>query len=254
MNSYDFVLIAGTVLFMLVLGFVVVFFLIHLKKNKEHKKETELLQLTFQKELLKVQLEVQEQTFKDISQELHDNIGQILTLAKLNLNTLDFQNPATLPDKTEDTKQLISSAISNLRDLSRTLNTDAIVVTGLAGAIETELNRIEKTGIVKTKLLISGNRSLMLTPEQELILFRITQESLQNIIKHAGASFITVEITYQPPGLQLSIRDNGKGFNVKDISHEGSGLKNMENRASLIGAKLSVESTAEKGTIVNVVV
>jgi signal transduction histidine kinase len=93
----------------------------------------------FQQTLLQSQLEIQEQTLKNISQEIHDNIGQALTLVKLNLNTMDFDLNEQSNQKIITSKELISKAINDLRDLSRSLNTDIIADLGLQNAIEQEL-------------------------------------------------------------------------------------------------------------------
>src|SRR5690606_6033411 len=121
------------------------------------------------------QLEIQEQTLKNISQEIHDNIGQALTLAKLNLNAVMAED-TQLQEKILNSKELVSKAITDLRDLSHSLDTDYVLEMGLQRSIEYELELIRKTGIVRTDLHVEGNLQ-RLERQKELILFRIVQES-----------------------------------------------------------------------------
>lgn len=207
-------------------------------------------------ELLRAQTEIQEQTFKNISQEIHDNIGQALTLAKLNLNTMLPQENEQLCEKILNSKDLVSKAIADLRDLSRSLDTDYIKEMGLQRAIEYELEMLQKTGTIGTFLHVEGTM-VRLDKQKELILFRIIQETFHNIIKHAEATQLEVSIQYKPSELEMLIADNGKGLDLTPLSEAnnpefGLGIRNMHSRAKLIGAVFEMKSILEKGTQVKI--
>ena len=125
------------------LVFLVSFFILfrgyYLRRLKFYK-EKQSLEFNFKQQLLQTQLEIQEQTLKTISEEIHDNVGQVLSLAKLNLNTLDN----TSDKKIQDTKNLVAKAINDLRNLSRCIHGDRIAQLGLQQSIEDELNIVEK--------------------------------------------------------------------------------------------------------------
>ncbi|HMK26692.1 MAG TPA: sensor histidine kinase [Chitinophagaceae bacterium] len=215
------------------------------------------LKVEFQETLLRTQLEIQEQTLKNISQEIHDNVGQVLSLAKLNLNTMDVAKTEQLQGKIDNTLSQVSKAINDLRDLSKSFNTDNITAIGLVRAIESELEMIKKTDFLKTEFNSTGVKK-KLEPQKELILFRIVQEALHNIIKHAGAKTVKVSATYTDKDLELQIADDGKGFDLSPINQEGEtgfglGLRNMQNRAKLIGADFSMNSMAGEGTFVKII-
>ncbi len=236
--------------------FATLFFLIHKRKIKQNKKEKNELQTQFQQTLLQTQLEIQEQTLKNISQEIHDNVGQVLSLAKLNLNTMDVTKTEQLQGKINNTLTQVSKAINDLRDLSKSFNTDNITAIGLIKAIATELDVISKTDSHKTTFRITGN-SRQLEPQKELILFRIVQEALHNIIKHADAQTVKVSANYSDEQLELEITDNGKGFDLTALNNEmkndfGLGIRNMNNRAKLIGAEFNMSSSTGQGTIVKI--
>src|SRR6187551_1859556 len=123
-------IIIGTAAMLFFVIFFYLFFLQMHRRRTIHEKEMYDLKAQYERTLFQSQLEIQEQTFRNISQEIHDNIGQVLSLAKLNLNTMDCNNPEALQVKINDSKQLISKAIQDLRDLSRSLNTDYVVEMG----------------------------------------------------------------------------------------------------------------------------
>ncbi|HXB91135.1 MAG TPA: ATP-binding protein [Puia sp.] len=249
-------LIAVTIT-LLLLGFLMISFLyFYRKRSLGHAQEKEQLRQTYERELLKAQLEMQEQTFKNISQEIHDNIGQVLSLAKLNLSTADPAFPAALEQKIQDSRQLVIQAIRDLRNLSHGLNTDYIADLGLVKVVGHELEMIRRSGRYETQLTTEGG-AYPLDKQVELIVFRIIQETLNNIVKHSSCQKIIIHLLYQPEKLLLSIRDDGKGFDLTPLSSNtsfGLGIKNMHNRARLIGAGFLISSTLEEGTCVTLTV
>lgn len=248
-------IVGGIIIFTALIVFIILFIFLYQKRYYRHLREKEQLKVQFSQELLQSQLEIQEQTLKNIAQEIHDNIGQELSLVKLNLNTMDINKQPELITKINTSKDLVSKAIQGLRDLSRSLNTDAISAMGLCRAIEYELEMISKTEICKTNMDISGDIK-KLDEKKELILFRIVQETLHNIIKHAAASTINVSVKFENNKMELDIKDDGKGFNPVSVNENtsstmGMGIRNMYNRAKLINAEFTIDSIEDKGTEIN---
>lgn len=231
---------------------IIVLVLVYQKRQLQYIGEKKQLKASFEKEILESKLEIQEQTLKNISQEIHDNIGQVLSLVKLNINTMDGNDPLQLQNKITDSRDLITKAIQDLRNLSRSLNTDYIVDSGLTKALEYELDMIKKTGVYEVVFETEG-QPYRLQNQQELILFRIVQEALNNILKHATATLIEVKILFAPELFILKIRDNGVGFDASQLENNehgqfGLGIKNMNNRARIINSRFELTSTLEKGT------
>jgi two-component system, NarL family, sensor kinase len=222
------------------------------KKSQLNQKEREILRATYEKTILQSQLEIQEQTFSFISGELHDNVGQVLSLAKIQINIMDESGNL---NKTmlNDVKDNISKALTDLRDVAKGLNTERIRALSLYDTVAQELARVGKTGIFLTSIDKKGIEC-PLDEQKKLILFRIIQESIQNCIKHAEASEIQVTFGYEPANLEVSVKDNGKGFNPADIlqTEGGLGMMNMKRRASLAGGIVSIESKWKEGTSVNI--
>jgi len=256
-DTVFYIVIVGTVVLLLVGGFLISFLFMYQKKKRQNEMEKQLMSNQFSQTLLQTQLEIQEQTLKTISQEIHDNIGQVLSLAKLNLNTMDITKQTELQEKIMDSKNLVSKAIQDLRDLSKSLNTDNIAAMGLLNAVQYELDMIRKTGF-ETVFEVTGTIQKM-EPQKELIIFRIVQETLNNIIKHAAAKKITVVAAYSPDKLELQVLDDGQGVDLSRLN-EGSipgfglGIRNMHNRATMIGAVFNISSNLGTGTTVKLII
>lgn len=244
-------------IFVMLIGFIIFFIISYYRRQINFVNEKKDLKTEFTQTLLNTQLEIQEQTLKTISEEIHDNIGQALSLAKLKLNTLKYDQPDLLVERINDSRELVSKAIRDLRDLSRSLNTDSIASMGLVRAIEQELDIFRKSGF-QTTLYTEGEIRKM-EPQKELILFRIVQESLNNIIKHAEARTIRITALYSSNELDLQVEDDGKGAEANSLDMEGNsfrslGLRNMYNRAGMIGGTFSIHSVPGTGTIVKLTI
>ncbi|MBA4195989.1 MAG: hypothetical protein C0459_00415 [Chitinophaga sp.] len=230
-------------------AFIILIFLTYRKrKNKYIQEKIELIQ-EFEKQTLQSQLEIQEQTFNIISQEIHDNVGQILSLAKVQMNILEEQlvNP---PAILKDTKENISRAMNDLRDIAKGLSTERIEQFDILQALQHEVDRLNKTKANLCSINVIGAVQ-KIDSKKKLIVFRIVQEALNNVLKHAYASKINLALVFQETELAIQIIDNGKGFNLTDENHTGLGLQNIIKRASLIGGNASIESEINNGTTIN---
>jgi signal transduction histidine kinase len=246
----------GTVIFLLLAGLFVFFLIISLERRKKLKGEQEKMKTEFQQTLLQSQLEIQEQTLHNLSQEIHDNIGQVLSLAKLYIGTIDIYQPETALEKINDSRDLVGKAIQDLRNLARSMNTGHITELGLLRSIEYELELIGKSGALIPQFNVQG-QPVKIDAQKELILFRIFQELINNIIKHAGAKKVDIRIVFTGEMLNITVTDNGKGFDATQPDHPGNpksglGLRNMKSRAQLIGADLSISSIPGTGTTTHI--
>ncbi|WP_170971201.1 sensor histidine kinase [Ilyomonas limi] len=231
---------------------IIMLVLLYQKKQLQYINEKEQLKASFEKEILESKLEMQEQTMKNISQEVHDNIGQVLSLVRLNINALDCnESKPVMQEKIKDLSRLTGKVIQDLRDLSKSLHSDTITEKGLIGAIEYEFDLLKKSGAFATSLIIEGE-PYTFPDQKELILFRIFQEVINNIIKHAQASLIQVRVCFCIDKFMLEINDDGQGFDVNNTTNNGLGLKNIRNRSQLIGALHNIDSQPGKGTMIKI--
>lgn len=251
-NTDDLIMavVITTILFFLMVAFIVSYFVIYRRKKQEHLFEIKIAKEEFQKQLLQSQLEIQEQTFDHISQEIHDNVGQVMSLAKVQLSIMKETNNL---DMVDEVKENISKALTDLRDIAKSLSSERIRSMSIVDAVRIETERINKSGIIYATVSCEGEERK--TAEQKKqILFRMIQECLQNIIKHAQASEVNLQFYYLPDMLDVIVRDNGKGFDVNQAmgNSTGLGLQNIKIRASLIGAELAIESTLDKGSTITI--
>jgi two-component system NarL family sensor kinase len=240
----------GTAIFLTLAALFIFFIVFSMLKKRKMLQEQKEMQSQFTQSLLQTKIEIQEQTLRTISQEIHDNVGQILSLAKLNLATLDFGQGEKKELKIKNATQLVGKAINDLRDLSRSLNGDKISDLGLKDAIDNELKIVKNTEVFDTELIVNGN-PFKLLPQNEMVLFRIVQESIHNTVKHSKAKLLRVTLDHTEGLLRIAVQDDGGGFDADKLeaTETGIGLNNMKNRASLIGARFSIQ-TSQGGTSV----
>ena len=234
-----------SIIFLLVL-FVVVFFMAFQRRKNKFLIERNAAEQRYQKELANSQMEIQEQTFKYIAWELHDNVGQLLSVANMQLNVLKPKLPEVFQEQLNETKSLIQESVQEIRSLSKVLNNDVIVKNGLVESLKVELERYKRLGYLDTSLKIVGD-TVALNSDSEIIIFRILQEFLSNVLKHAKASNLFVFLEFREEALEIAASDDGIGFDINSKS-SGSGMETMKTRATLLNADFSIESEQGKGT------
>lgn len=235
----DLVLIISTFLVLfIVLALVILFTVFQKKKNSLVEKQLEE-QKRFEREIAETQIEIREETLRNISWELHDNIGQLLTLAKIQLQNATEANIA-------EVSGTITKGLNEVRALSKLINPEAINEINLSEAVQLEIDRFNRLEFIKSSLTIVG-KEIEIDNKATIIIFRILQEFFSNTIKHSKASELKVSLNYTDSQLSILAEDNGVGF-LSDVKREGIGLSNIKNRAKLIGADALFTSEKGNGT------
>lgn len=249
-STHDIVifLVVVSLLTLVMITFIITILYLYRKRQISFEKDTQELIADYEKNLLFTKLEIQEDTFKDISREIHDNISLSLTLAKLNLRTLDVDDKERSIKLVNSSIELLQQSINDLNDISRGLNSDLIIQNGLLKALEDEIQHIQQTGLFTIYFGISGC-SVYMDAQKELIIFRIIQEAFNNIIKHAKAKKVELMLHYNESTLDISINDNGHGFDTnQNIGNKHAGLKNMETRIKMLKGSMHIKSIQGLGT------
>ena len=178
-DNISWVFITGIILPINILLIMLIF---HQKNQIQHLKQALLLKAQYDKEILQSQIELQQQTLQNIGRELQDNIGQLLSVAKINLNVLrEFQTDED--GHIQQAEEVVTKSIQELRALTKSLHAGFVQDVGLEASISQELQRIRKTKRLETELSVSGLRR-SLGHEHEIVLFNVVQEVLNNIIKN----------------------------------------------------------------------
>ncbi len=236
------------VIFLLVL-FVVIFFIAFQRRKNKFLIERYEAQQRFNKEIEQSKLEIQEQTFKNIAWELHDNVGQLLSVVNIQLNILNHSVPEEFNESISETKGVVKEAVHEIRTLSKLLNNDVVLKNGLLTSIEIEIERFNKLSFLEAALKVDGNK-VAIKNTDEILIFRILQEFLSNVIKHAKAKKLFVHLDYKEESLEILAKDDGVGFD-SDQKTSSSGVETMRSRAELLDAELSISSEKGKGTVLS---
>jgi two-component system sensor histidine kinase UhpB len=193
-------------------------------------------------------LRAQEEERGRIAQDLHDEVNQALTGILLRLQATLGDAPAALQDELQETKQLATQAMEELLTLARQLRPTALDDHGLVPALASQVADFgERTGI-RASFQRSGPLP-MLKDEEQLVIYRVTQESLSNIAQHSGAREVAVELSSVGRTI-LRIRDDGQGFNGSRRANGHLGVHGMRERALLVGGELAIFSTPGAGTTI----
>lgn len=241
------ILYSAFILFVTLTIFVTLFLIFQKRKTQMLIKEKEN-EIKFEETLRNSELEIKENALKNIAWELHDNVGQLLSLARLEINIL-LSSKTIEPNKLKEVSEIIGSSLQEIRTLSRTLNAEYINKIGLQESIKSELDRFNRLKFINAKMEIIGEPFEIINND-EIILFRMIQEFFSNTIKYAQATELNVNMNYSENELTICVKDNGKGFDVNQ-NIKGSGLLNMESRAKMINTKFNLESD-QNGTRIKI--
>jgi signal transduction histidine kinase len=239
--------VATAAFFALVTGFLVFVFQFR-NKTMRYNSERELEAEQHRQHLLSAQLEMQAQTMEHIGREIHDNVGQKLTLAALHAQQLEYKNQYPAIERTlAGISSLINESLAELRSLSKNLTDNHLLAIDLQDLLERECDKMNALGSCQVVASFTGP-SVRASLLVKTIVLRLFQEFMQNSLKHAACTTITVQLVSEDTGLRLSVADDGKGFDLASANNRGIGLQNMSKRAAMIGADLLLESKLGEGT------
>lgn len=256
MNSIpeiEVLMLLGTALAFLLIAFVVIVMILY----RRAQLRLILSRQTFEQNILQTEIEIREETLSRVSKDLHDNFGQIASLIKINLNLLSKELSDSDQIKISESKELLQKLIGDIRLLSSSLAGENLAKQGLAKQMELDLERIERSGVLKVHFK-SSTAHFAIKPEERVFLYRMFQEMLNNTLKHAQAKnlYLTVEQTNK--GLVLVFTDDGIGIPDEKLHSterglSGNGLLNIRERSKLIGAQCTIDSTEGQGTTFKIV-
>lgn len=232
---------------LLIFGIILTFFITGRQRTKQ---QMELIntKLAFERELRLVETEVSEHVMSQFAQELHDNIGQLLTATHIQIENQKLDTPE-LAERYKPIEIYLGEVSQQLRLLSRTLNHDYLGHIGLLSAIQLEVDRLRALNRFTIHWQMPEGVT-HLEKNQELMVFRIFQEITQNTLRHSGAKnlYLTIDLHH---GFEFCVRDDGVGFNQEVILHsnKASGLRNMIKRAQLAGLELEMKSSPNNGSL-----
>ncbi|MBS1497384.1 MAG: sensor histidine kinase [Bacteroidetes bacterium] len=223
------------------------------RRNKlKHEKKMQLALMRQQDMATKAVMEAEENERKRIASDLHDGVGQMMSVAKMNLSAfeeeIDFKD-VNQKNSFEKVIGLIDESCKEIRSVSHQMMPNALLKSGLASAIKEFIDQIDSR-VLKVSLYTEGLNEKIDT-NTETVLYRVVQECVNNVLKHSGANHLDISMIKDTDGISVSIEDNGKGFDTSiKQNFEGIGLKNITSRITYLKGTIEFDSTPGKGTLV----
>jgi two-component system, NarL family, sensor kinase len=253
--SVKFYIAVGTAILLVMAIFVIIFVAYYQQKQGQQQLAIKAMEERHQRELMAATFLGQEEERKRLAQDLHDEIGTMLSVTKISLNQLERRLSPTdvLLTYTDKTRTLLSETMSNVRRISRNLVPTTLERFGLLAALEELTERVSE-GDVRVSLNCP-NAVMGLDRSLELMFFRIAQELVNNAIKHANATQIRLVLHCTPEAVQLSVIDNGQGFDLTAIRRDarrGLGLRNVESRLSVVRGQVNFDVAPGRGSQIHV--
>ena len=249
-----FVVLATVILLVFIVGIIVFILQYHRRKLVYEKEKAQLNEQHIQ-ELFQSRLEIQNQTMQNVGREIHDNVGQRLTLASIHANKLAYDNKfPEINDKIEEIGKIITESLADLRSISRNLTNANTDLAEFWDLVEEECKRVRSSEKCDVSCYFNTH-DFTISNTNKNFLLRIIQEFLSNSLKHSECKNILLDFKYNAEGLVATIKDDGKGFDPNNSLRkpkEGIGLLNMKKRAELIGANFSLSSIVGDGTTLRI--
>lgn len=197
-------------------------------------------------------LEAEEKERQRIAKDLHDGVGQIMSAAKMNLSSIEQELKFAAPDqkaKFEKIIHLVDESCREVRSVSHNMMPDVLLRSGLAAAVQSFLDKLDP-GMLQVDFYAEGLQGRM-EPAVETVLYRVIQECVNNVIRHAGATHLDISLIRDTDGISATVEDNGRGFNIADPeATAGMGLKNIRTRIEYLKGQVEFDSQPGRGTLV----
>jgi len=243
-------LIVGLVIFFVLLGLL--FFALSYRKKLKREAEVQATLRKAEEQAARAVLDAEEKERIRVAVELHDGVGQMMSVAKMNLSAIESEIPFVNDDQKsrfDKAISLVDESCSEVRAVSHNLMPNALLKSGLGTAVRTFLDNM-KDGSIRVNLYVDGLDE-KIDSNTETVLYRVIQESVNNVIKHAAASQLDISLIGEGDTISATIEDNGKGFLVSDIAgKDGIGLKNIQSRVAYLKGTVEWDSAPGKGTVV----
>ena len=241
-------MITGSIV-LLVLGILLAFTQYRRSKWKQEAKMKTAVMVQ-QEIAARAVIEAEEAERQRIAKDLHDGVGQMMSAARMNLSA--FEEAASFRSETE--KQdfdriigLVDESCREVRAVSHNMMPNALLKQGLASAIREFIHKLDQKKI-RVQLYTEGLEE-RLDSNLETVLYRVIQECVNNVIRHAGASTVDISVVRENDMIRGTIEDNGKGFDTQNLE-EGLGLKNIRTRIDYLKGTVEIDSAPGKGTLV----
>ena len=232
------IILLGTLGMLLLIGGMGLFILIYQKRMLLEKQKRAQQELEYQSQMIKLQLESQEQERKRIGADLHDSLGSLLWGAKVNMSLIQRSTSLTGDGLTSynELSQILEESIETVRRIAWELTPEAFHYSGLSDSVARLCKRLDGKGI---QIIFKENETQLWNDDRALQVFRIIQELISNALKHSGASVLDISIKWSDLNAEIVVMDNGTGFK-NEQKQKGVGLWNIDQRIKQLNGKISI--------------
>lgn len=249
--TFSWLLLSAVVLMLLLGGGLVLFLVVYQKRLLRQQKQQRAAEMAYQRQLLAATIEAQENERERIGRDLHDGIGSTISTAKLLVHRLEQVVPPGHAELFAMVTEILSTAVQDTRRISHNLYPAVLTHFGLAEALRHLAKVSNEAGPLPVRLDL--DYAGLLPVQQELALYRICQELVNNAMKHArGATLLTVSLRPHGPLLTLTVADDGCGFDAATLPSGGAGLRSIDARVRILGARQLRQSAPQQGTRVSI--
>jgi two-component system, NarL family, sensor kinase len=239
------IVITGVILLLVLL--VVNLLLTGRNRRLRYEAEMERINSKQREEIANIRAEIAEATLADVSRDLHDEVGQLLTFSILQLENLPARPAEDKPAMIEEVKQSVRDTLDAIRSISKGLSPDYVNQQGLVKSLELLVNRAAGRTGVKTSMMVSPDFHLANT-HHPLIVYRIIRECLTNAMRHGKATRISIVLSSSNNRAEISFFDNGIGMNERPEARNSLGWRNMQHYANLMNGQIRINTENDKGT------
>lgn len=247
-----YIVIVGTGIMLIMALFIVLFVMYYQRKQIEQQMRVKDMEAEFQRKLLEVSMASTEAERRRIAQDLHDDIGVLLSVTKLTFNALYGQlgSKEQAERLAQQVREALDETISHVRRISRELVPTTLERFGLPAALQEFAAKSNGNNLLRVTFGCSGDENYRLEPKTELMLYRVAQELINNALKHSGAKNVHVQLSLPPHDFAMVIEDNGQGFSLESVRSRpspGLGLDSIEGRLRIIDGKIHYDTAYQKG-------
>jgi len=252
MEQVWFTIVAGTAIMVAMGLFVTLFAVYYQRKQMGQKLKIKEMEAEFQGKLLDVSMAATEAERRRIAQDLHDDVGALLSVTKLNFNALNqYINEANSASQiVKQIREALDEAMGQVRRISRELVPTTLERFGLSAALQEFIARSKQANGLSVKYQYLGNENFRLPPKSELMLYRAAQELITNAIRHSEGTNVHVQLSLPPQPFSMFVEDDGVGFDpleVRQRHQSGLGLDNIEGRLAIIDHQIEYYSYPKRG-------
>lgn len=254
-DAYYLIVIGMGVTFLLALS-LVFFYIRYQRRLLNQQLQLQKAELQHKEELLHATIQSQEDERRRIGRDLHDGVGSMLSNLRMNLNRLNsiVGNEPAISNITDQCATLIDKTIADVRSIAHSLSPSGLELFGLAGALEELCDSINQSGQLSISIENNMRNYKKLDPNVSLALYRVLQELMSNTVRHAEARTALIRFAEQDNSLFIDYKDDGKGFLTPEGKATGMGMRNIESRLGMIGAKHNITSSPGEGFSAGIIV